>query len=96
MNLGGLHVDATPALERFISRRERLLVRFDAVRASLDVWIGEHRDIGIPIAECAYFEGLLGERRSVLEALINIDDELLNHVLQLQNGMDTPRGPGGG
>jgi hypothetical protein len=80
-------MDATSALERFITRRERLLMRFDEVRAALDVWIAAHRGAGIPITELAHFEGLLGERRSILQQLMELDDEMLDTVLLLQTGM---------
>jgi len=57
------------------------------LRAALDVWIAAHRGLGIPIAELAHFEGLLAERRSALEELLSIDDELLDTVLTLQNSL---------
>jgi hypothetical protein len=85
--LGDTCMDATSALERFITRRERLLMRFDEVRAALDVWIAAHRSVGIPITELAHFEGLLGERRSILQQLMELDDEMLDTVLLLQTGM---------
>jgi hypothetical protein len=86
----GNTMDATPALERFITRRERCLARFDKVRSALDVWVAEHRVAGTPIAEYAYFEGLLGERRTALEELLAIDDELLDYFLLAQNNMTRP------
>jgi hypothetical protein len=81
-------MDATPApaFERFITRRERLLRRYDEVHTALEAWISAHRSAGIPMAELAHFEGLLGERRSLLEELMDADDEMLDAVL-IQNGL---------
>jgi len=74
-------LESDPVFSGFVERRERLLNRLDSSRIQFDAWIERHRALEASIADLAYFEGLLAERRNTLDELLKLDDSLLDHLV---------------
>jgi hypothetical protein len=63
----------------------------DSSRTVLDNWIDAHRKQQASITDLAQLEGLLAERRNMLDELAKLDDSLLEHlVVLLGRGGATP------
>jgi len=77
----GLEEDAV--FSRFAERRARLMERLDSSRTHVDAWIEAHRNAKATISELAQLEGLLAERRNMLDELVKLDDSLLDHLVVL-------------
>jgi len=68
---------------RFIERRARLMEHLDSSRVQFDAWIDAHKGQPASISDLAQFEGLLGERRNLLDELLKLDDSLMDHLVVL-------------
>ena len=68
---------------RFAERRARLMERLDSSRTHVDAWIEAHMATKVTITELAQLEGLLAERRNMLDELLKLDDSLLEHLVVL-------------
>jgi hypothetical protein len=71
---------------RFVERRAQINEELDSSRVEVDAWIEMHRDGVDNIAELATLEGLLAQRRELLERLARLDDSFMNYLLQIRNG----------
>ena len=68
---------------RFIERRERVMNQLDSSRVKFDAWIEAHKGQPASITDLAQFEGLLAERRNMLDELLKLDDSLMDHLVVL-------------
>ena len=68
---------------RFTERRARLMDQLDSSRVQFDAWIEAHKLQPASISDLAQFEGLLGERRNLLDELLKLDDSLMDHLVVL-------------
>jgi hypothetical protein len=76
-------VESDPVFARFVERRSRLLESLDGGRTRVDEWLEEHKTKRPNITALAYLEGLIAERRSMLEELMVLDESLLEHLVVL-------------
>ena len=75
---------------RFTERRARLMDHLDSSRVKVDQWIDTHKSERASITQLAQLEGLLAERRNMLDELLKLDDSLLEHLVVLL-GRDSAR-----
>ena len=68
---------------RFIERRARLMDHLDSSRVHFDASIETHKLTAATISDLAQFEGLLAERRNMLDELLKLDDSLMDHLVIL-------------
>ena len=57
--------------------------RLDASRIRVDNWIESHKTGRANVTDLAQLEGLLAERRTMLDELLKLDDSLLEHLVVL-------------
>ena len=76
-------METDPVFTRFIERRERILGHLDTTRVQFDAWIEAHKAQAASISDLAQLEGLLAERRNMLDELLKLDDSLLDHLVIL-------------
>lgn len=76
-------MNSDTVFDNFVRRRERLNLTLDEGRGQLDQWIDSHRDKSATLPELAFFEGLLADRRRVLEDLLKLDDSMLDHLVSI-------------
>ena len=76
-------MEADPVFTRFVERRARLLDRLDTTRVQFDAWIDKHKTLQAHVADLAQLEGMLAERRNMLDELLKLDDSLLDHLVVL-------------
>ncbi|HLG12303.1 MAG TPA: hypothetical protein VI876_11150 [Dehalococcoidia bacterium] len=77
-----------PKFAQFLRRRERLNARLDATRAQFDTWLVEHTSgAGPSIVALATLEALLKTRRDALAELVALDDEFMEHLIELRTGV---------
>jgi hypothetical protein len=57
--------------------------RLDSSRVQVDEWIDAHKEQRASVTELAQLEGLLAERRSLLDELLRLDDSLLERLVVL-------------
>ena len=69
---------------RFLRKREQLKKRLEETGQQLDVWIAKWGENDPPSAELAHLAGLLQIRSGLFTEIKVIDDELLDHLLQLR------------
>jgi hypothetical protein len=88
LRVGGLAgLERDPVFTNFLERRARILGHLDTTRVQVDAWIDAHLTAPASITELAQLEGLLAERRNLLDELLKLDDSLLDHlVVLLGNG----------
>jgi hypothetical protein len=58
--------------------------RLTETRIALDTWIDAHASSRPGIRELARLEGMLAERRDLLEQLLKIDDDMLSYLVSLR------------
>ena len=78
--------DAAPRLQSFWTRRNRLLVHLDEIRAQIDEWFLDPSTTVPTMLELARLEGLLAQRKVLLTDLVNLDDEMLETLVTLRGG----------
>ena len=69
---------------RFLRRREQLKERLEETGQELDAWIAEWGENDPPAAQLAHLAGLLHIRSGLFTELKAVDDELLDHLLELR------------
>jgi len=78
--------DVAPRLQSFWTRRNRLLVHLDEIRAQIDEWFLDPSTTVPTMLELARLEGLLAQRKVLLTDLVNLDDEMLETLVTLRGG----------
>jgi len=76
-------LESDPVFTRFVERRARILDRLDTTRVQFDDWIATHKTLPANVTHLAQLEGLLAERRNMLDDLLKLDDSLLDHLVVL-------------
>ena len=76
-------MESDPVFTRFVERRQRILGHLDTTRVQVDSWIEAHKSQAASISDLAQLEGLLAERRNMLDELLKLDDSLLDHLVVL-------------
>ena len=76
--------DVAPRLQSFWTRRNRLLVHLDEIRAQIDEWFLDPSTTVPTMLELARLEGLLAQRKVLLTDLVNLDDEMLETLVTLR------------
>jgi hypothetical protein len=76
-------LDSDPVFKNFVERRARVLRHLDSTRTQFDAWLEAHRAEAASVAHLAQLEGLLAERRNLLDELLKLDDSLLDHLVIL-------------
>jgi hypothetical protein len=69
---------------RFLRRREQLKERLEETGQDLDAWIAEWGDNDPPAAQLAHLAGLLQIRSGLFTEIKAVDEELLDHLLELR------------
>ena len=73
-------LDADFDLRAYTESRQQLLERLEAGRQAIDDWIEAHRSPRPGLAERAFLEKLLIERRALFAELVELDEALLHQV----------------
>jgi hypothetical protein len=76
-------VETDPVFKAFIERRTRIMTRLDSSRVQVDRWLDAHKTMAPSISDLAQLEGLMAERRNLLDELLKLDDSLLDHLVVL-------------
>jgi hypothetical protein len=83
-------MESQKAFGEFVNRRGRLNKRIDASRVDLDVWMATHANRELSLEELTEFEFLLQSRRDVLAELVKLDDEIMDHLLEMRRHNQRP------
>jgi len=78
------HVEITPLLQQFFARRERLIEVLNRTALKVTEWYEHRREAEPSIQELALLEGMLAERRTLLESLMKLDDDMLTELVKLR------------
>jgi hypothetical protein len=76
--------DVAPRLQQFWTRRHRLLTVLDDLRRQIDDWFLDPATTVPTISQLAVLEGLLAQRKSLLNDLVSLDDEMLETLVALR------------
>jgi hypothetical protein len=74
----------SPILQRFFSRRERLLEVLTRTGVKVSGWYEHRRETEPTLHELAELEGMLAERRTWLEQLMKLDDDMLTELVKVR------------
>ena len=74
-----------PEFIMFIEQRRELNERLDATRVQIDHWITAY-EFPSPIMQIAVLEGMLIERRDLLQDLAKLDDAFIDYLLRSREG----------
>ena len=74
---------ADDEFRRFVQRRARLNQQLDEARDRIDQWVGQHESGEASPTDLALLEGLLEARRNLLRQLLALDDQFMEHLLEL-------------
>ena len=76
--------DVAPRLQRFWTRRNRVLLVLDDLRQQIDDWFLDPEATVPTMHKLAELEGLLAERKSLLGDLVKLDDEMLETLVTIR------------
>ena len=76
--------DVAPRLQEFWVRRQRLLTTLDDIRARIDDWFLDPKATLPTMLQLAELEGLLAHRKSMLNDLVKLDDEMLETLVAIR------------
>lgn len=71
-----------PLLNTFFAKRERLIAELQASARRVNAWWAEREESDPTLHELARLEGLLAERRMLLEQMIKLDDDMLGRLVE--------------
>jgi hypothetical protein len=81
--------DVAPRLQQFWTRRHRLLRILDDLRQQIDDWFLDPASTVPTMHQLAELEGLLAERKSLLDDLVKLDDEMLETLVTIRGAQSS-------
>ena len=77
-------MEMSPVLHNFFARRERLINELATTGRQLTLWYEARRHSEPTLRELASLEGMLAERRYLLERLVKLDVDMLDHLIEVR------------
>ena len=74
-------IDLEATLDTFFQQRQRLLDESSIARVKIDNWYEARKTSAATLRDLAVLEGLLADRRRYLEALMKLDDGMLDQLI---------------
>jgi hypothetical protein len=80
------------ALADFMIKREKLVSELQRTARKVDEWWTGREDTEPTMNDLALLEGLLAERKTLLERLVKLDDVMLNQLVMARGQHDNSSG----
>jgi ABC-type transporter Mla subunit MlaD len=78
-------MEISPALEQFYDRRQRLLDALSTSGEAVNDWYQQLKEAVPTLRDLATLEALLAERKSQLDQLMKLDDDMLDKLVQARS-----------
>ena len=76
--------EVAPRLQAFWLRRNRLLARIEELGTQIDAWFMDPANAAPTMHALAELEGLLASRKTMLNDLVVLDDEMLTTLVKVR------------